>query len=227
VLSYRELSVESLAPQKRLVEQTYEHILDAVCDGTLKAGERLTQEDIAARLNVSRQPVTHALALLKAQGFVEASGRRGLQVTAVEPRLLKEIYELRSALEPLAVELATPRLTRTAIANARAIISRGRRGVAEGDKKTVLEADIDFHSFVYDASGNRLVGDTMQLHWRHLRRAMGEVLQYPGMSTVVWREHHRILASMIRGDASDAANLMRAHLLGAFRRVSKNSPAQR
>ena len=64
--------MDALLSAKSLVDQAYGVILDAVCDGTLKPGERLTQEDIASRLNVSRQPVTHALALLKAQGFLDA-----------------------------------------------------------------------------------------------------------------------------------------------------------
>ena len=58
--------MESLQQPKSLVDQAYEVILNALCDGTLKPDERLTQEEIAARLNVSRQPVTHALAVLKA-----------------------------------------------------------------------------------------------------------------------------------------------------------------
>lgn len=78
--------LESLAPPKSLVDQVYEVILDALCDGTFKPGERLTQESIAARLNVSRQPVTHALAVLKAQGFL-AQGRQGLTVTARSIRI--------------------------------------------------------------------------------------------------------------------------------------------
>ena len=61
--------MEFLTSPKNLVDQAYEVILDALSDGTFKSGGRLTQEDIAARLNVSRQPVTHALAVLTIQMF--------------------------------------------------------------------------------------------------------------------------------------------------------------
>ncbi len=114
--------MESLDPAKSLVDQAYEVILDALSDGTFKPGERLTQEDIAARLNVSRQPVTHALAVLKAQGFLTQSGRRGLTVTSVEPEFFEAIYQIRSAVEPLAVRLATPRLTKQAILHGRSLV---------------------------------------------------------------------------------------------------------
>lgn len=218
--------MESLESPKSLVDQAYEVILDALCDGTFKPGERLTQEDIAARLNVSRQPVTHALAVLKAQGFLAQSGRRGLTVTSVEPEFFEAIYQFRSAIEPLAVRLATPRLTKQAILRGRSLVEHGRNMVVAGDARAGLQADMDFHSFIYDLSGNPIIGETMRLHWRHLRRAMGQVLRYPGMSISVWQEHGRILEGMIRNDADGAAELMRRHLVEAYERVGKASEAK-
>lgn len=212
--------VESLETPRSLVDQAYEVILDALCDGTFKAGERLTQEDIAARLNVSRQPVTHALAVLKAQGFV-TQGRRGVVVTSVEPEFFRAIYQFRSAVEPLAVRLATPQITKQAIVRGRSLVEHGRNLVVAGDSRATLQADIDFHSFIYELSGNPLISETMRLHWRHLRRAMGEVLRHPGMSISVWQEHGRILESMIRGDADAASELMRRHIIDAVERVEK------
>lgn len=210
--------LESLTPPKSLVDQVYDVILDALCDGTFKPGERLTQENIAERLNVSRQPVTHALAVLKAQGFL-AQGRQGLTVTPVDPDFFAAIYQVRSAVEPLAVTLATPRLTKEAIARGRELVEHGRSVVVSGDAGAALKADMDFHSFIYEVSGNPLIVETMRLHWRHLRRAMGKVLRHPGMSASVWKEHGRILDSMIRGDAESAAELMRKHLVEAYDRV--------
>ena len=213
--------MESLESPRSLVDQAYEVILDALCDGTFKPGERLTQESIAARLNVSRQPVTHALAVLKAQGFLSQSGRRGLTVASVEPAFFEAIYQYRSAVEPLAVKLATPRLTQESILRGRALVEHGRNSVVAGDSRAALQADMDFHSFICDLSRNPLIAETMRLHWRHLRRAMGEVLRHPGMSISVWQEHGRILESMIRGDADEAAELMRRHLVEAYERASK------
>lgn len=211
--------MESLDVPKSLVDQAYEVILNALCDGTLKPGGRLTQEDIAARLNVSRQPVTHALALLKAQGFLAQSGRRGLTVTAVDPKMFEAIYQFRSAVEPLAVKLAAPHMTKQAIVRGRALVKHGRSMIAAGDSRASLQADMDFHAFIYELSGNPLIAETMQLHWRHLRRGMGEVLRHPGMSVAVWREHGLILEALARGDGDGAAELMRGHIVGAFERV--------
>jgi DNA-binding GntR family transcriptional regulator len=217
------LFLDALEQAKSLVDQAYEVILDAVCDGTFKPGERLTQEDIATRLKVSRQPVTHALAMLKAQGFLIETGRRGLAVAPVDPRLFEEIYQLRSAVEPLAVRLAIPRFSADALRQGRAIVARGRSMVLAEDARAVLEADMAFHSFIYELSGNSLIADTMHMNWRHLRRAMGEVLRFPGMSISVWKEHAQILEAMGDGDGERAAELMRRHLVEAFERVGKQT----
>lgn len=214
--------MEGLELSKSLVDQAYDVILGALCDGTFKAGERLTQEDIAARLNVSRQPVTHALVVLKAQGFLTAAGRRGLTVTRVEAGFLKDLYQLRSAVEPLAVTLAVPHMSKNAIVEGRALIKHGREMVRKGDNRAVLQADMDFHSFIYELSGNPLISATMRLHWHHLRRAMGQVLRSSSAHLIVWNEHGRILEAMVRGDTEEAAELMRRHLLDAYDRLNKS-----
>jgi DNA-binding GntR family transcriptional regulator len=212
--------LESIDPAPTLVSKVYDSILDAICDMTLKPGDRITQEDIAQRLNVSRQPVTHALSMLKARGFLVEAGRRGLSVAPVDPKLFADIYRFRSAVEPLAVELAIPRLTDSAISRGRDLIARGSAAVVTGDSRAVLQADIDFHSFIYQLSDNAMIAETLQLNWQHLRRSMGVVLHYPGLSIQVWHEHAAILEAMIRGDTEAAVHAMRQHILGAYQRVS-------
>ena len=211
--------MDTLSPPRSLVDQAYERILDAVCDGTFRPGERLTQEEIAARLNVSRQPITHALAMLKTQGFLTEAGRRGLMVAPFDEALLNAIYQFRSAVEPLAVRLATARIGAKAAAQGRALVEHGAAMVAAGDHRAVLAADVEFHAFIYELSGNPVIADAMQLNWRHLRRGMAEVLSHPGFSAAVWREHAAILEAMIAGDAELAARLMHDHMAGATTRA--------
>jgi DNA-binding GntR family transcriptional regulator len=216
--------VESLASPKTLVEQAYEVILDAICAGTLKPGERLTQDSVARRLNVSRQPVHNALLVLKAQGFVEDAGRRGLAVVPLDAKLFEAIYQFRSAIEPLAVRLATPRLTGEAKKRGRALIAQGRAAAEAADSRRLVQADMDFHSFIYELSENSLILQTMHLNWQHLRRAMGEVLRFSDLSRRVWREHEAILAAMARGDAEGAARLIYDHVVRAYEDVKSALP---
>jgi DNA-binding GntR family transcriptional regulator len=211
--------MESLKPQKTLAEQVYERILDAICEGALPAGARVTQDELAAKLQVSRQPVMSALALLKQQGFLVEHGRRGLQVAAADRSHFDAIYEFRSVLEPWAASLAAERMTPQLLARGRALVEQGRRVAAAGDAHATLQADIDFHAFVYEACGNPLVLESMQLHWQHLRRSMGEVLQRARFTEKVWREHAAILDAIAAGDQQAAARLTLDHVKEARERV--------
>jgi DNA-binding GntR family transcriptional regulator len=211
--------MESLKPQKTLVELVYERILDAICSGALPAGARVTQDELAARLQVSRQPVMSALGLLKQQGFLVEHGRRGLQVAPADRAHFDAIYEFRSVVEPWAASLAADRMTPELLARGRALVATGNRVAAAGDANATLQADIDFHNFIYEACGNPLVLESMQLHWQHLRRSMGEVLQRPRFTEKVWREHAAILDAIAAGDRKAAARLIGEHVREARERV--------
>jgi DNA-binding GntR family transcriptional regulator len=204
--------MERLPVATRLIDQAYEAIVDAVCSGDLKPGERLTQEQIAARLEVSRQPVTHALAIAKKQGFVSEVGRGRLVVAPVDPRQMQAIHQFRSAVEPLAVRLATPRLTPQAIEQCHHIIARARENIATGNSRTLLHADVDFHSFIYEWCGNSVIVETMALNWRHIRRAMSFGTPY-AHAVDVWNEHEAVLNAMAEGNAELAASRMYAHTM--------------
>lgn len=207
--------MEALRPSKTLVEQAYDALLEAICTGDIKAGDRLNQDELALRLNVSRQPINSAIAMLKAQEFVQDTGKRGVIVAPIDQNLFDSIYQFRTAIEPLAVELAVTRMTNEAITIGRDIIARGKSCVQSGDHAAALRADMDFHGLIYRLSGNLIIADTMTLNWRHLQRAMSEVLSVPGTTLRVWKEHDQIFNAMVRGDGDSAAGLMKAHMENA------------
>jgi DNA-binding GntR family transcriptional regulator len=212
--------VESLVASKTLMDQAYDAILDAICNGTLKPGERLTQESVAQRLNVSRQPIHNALLVLKAQGFVRETGRRGLAVAPLDRNLFRSIYEFRSAIEPLAVRLAAARITPERISEGRSLIAEGEAVARRRDIHGMIEADMNFHMMLYELSGNTLILETMRLNWRHLRRAMGAVLQIERISTRVWKEHARVFESLSHAKVDAAVQQMEAHIVRAHSDVA-------
>lgn len=211
--------MESLKPQKTLVEQVYDRLLDAICEGGLPAGTRITQDELAAQLRVSRQPVMSAVGLLRQQGFLVEHGRRGLQVAPVDRAHFDAIYEFRAVVEPWAASLAAQRATPPMLARGRALVEQGKRVAAAGDTHAALQADIDFHRFIYEASGNPLVLQSMELHWHHLRRSMGEVLRRPRFTEKVWREHAAILDAIVARDKKAVARLIADHVREAHERV--------
>lgn len=213
------MNIESVQRPRSLVDQVYERVLDAICTGTLVPGEAVRQDELAETMHVSRQPVLIALGQLKRQGFLEARGRRGLQVAPVDRSRFDAIYELRTALDPLAASLAATRATQKQITMGRTLVKHGRKVAALGDAHAALLADVEFHKWVYRTSRNPLVLQLMETHWQHLRRSMGEVLRHPDLVRDVWNEHAAITEAIARSDAEAAARLTRAHVTTAHTRV--------
>ncbi len=95
-----------------LTEQVYERLLEAICSGTLPPQTRLTQQELAASLNVSRQPVLQALRMLRKDGFVIDTGRRGLMVAPLDAHVIAQTYQVRAVLDGLAAREAALRQVR-------------------------------------------------------------------------------------------------------------------
>lgn len=220
-----ERSLQPLDAASSLADRVYQSILDAICDGGLKPGERLTQEDLAERLKVSRQPVLQALSLLRAQGFVEEAGKRGLRVVPVEAPQVVRLYEVRGVLDALAARLAARDGAGEAKRSGPRLIEAGRAAIAAGDRGRLIAADQDFHRFLYGLSQNPLIGETADLHWRHIRRAMGAVLDDPSEHRLVWDEHALILGAIAEGDEIGAEARARAHAEAAAQRLVRRIEA--
>lgn len=208
------MRLQSLPRSKSLVEQVYDRVLDAICLGTLGPEEHITQDSLAASLQVSRQPVITALGQLKQQGFLVERGKRGLRIAPLNQARLESIHEVRNALEPLAASLAAARASESDVAQARSIIERGRCSAAAHVHPEVLRADLDFSEWLYLASGNHVLTLSMQVHWPHLRRSMGELVRAGKRLEVDWSEHEAILDAIQHGEADHAAALVCARLPG-------------
>lgn len=225
--------MERLQVQPQLVDRVYASIMDAICVGRLAPGERITQDGLADTLAVSRQPVLQALLLLKKQGFVRDTGRRGLVVAPLDPEFVQQLYQVRAALDSVAARGAALHRGDGAAAGGVALIEAGRAAARDRDVPRLIQADIDFHRFLYDLSGNPLIADTASLHWQHIRRVMGAVLRSDQMLAQIWDEHEGILGAVIDGKASDAERLARAHAEDAARALAtelarlSEDPAQR
>ena len=190
-----------------LVDQVYRSLLDAISDGSMEPGARIMQEDIAERLAVSRQPVLQALRMLKKDGFLLDAPGRGVLVAPLNVEWLIHIYQVRSALDALAARLAA----RARYHTDPRLISSGRLAARGNQVKAMMAADAQFHTAIYAASGNPMIALSAQLHWQHIRRAMGAVLQVSTMRESIWDEHEAIAQAISQGDEETAANLIHQH----------------
>ena len=200
-------SLVKLQAAPDLVDQVYRALLDAITDGSLAPGARITQEDLAERLAVSRQPVLQALRLLKRDGLLRDAPGRGLLVAPLDAEWIGHVYQVRGALDALATRLAAER---RAVIDPR-LIEQGRRAARGRNIKAMVEADIAFHSAIYKACGNPLIERSAQLHWVHLKRVMGAVLQASPQRETIWDEHAAIAEAIAAGDAKLATRRIEHH----------------
>ncbi|MDP2332357.1 MAG: GntR family transcriptional regulator [Reyranella sp.] len=198
-------------PEPDLSERIHDSVLNAICSGAIKAGARITQEELAQKFGVSRQPVLQAMMMLRREGFLVDAGRKGVCVTPLDVDHARNLYIVRAALDGAAARLAAARYTPHLAQRGRELIDVGRRAVATGHVPSVIEADIDFHLFVYEASGNPLIGETAQPHWQHLRRVMAAALSEEDLRVSVWDEHEGILRALEAGQGAEAAALCHGH----------------
>lgn len=201
------MSLAKIPSRTDYVDEVYKTLVDAISAGTLAPGERITQEDLAEKLNVSRSPVLQALRLLKKDGLLQEAPGRGLVVTQLDPVRIGHLYQVRGALDALAARLAAQRRAKISPT----LIEQGRKAAAGGDVKALIDADMAFHKAIYEASGNPLLVDNALLHWIHVRRVMGAVLQPKLGRSGIWDEHAAILKAIHAGDADRAAELSEQH----------------
>jgi DNA-binding GntR family transcriptional regulator len=208
-----------LDPLPNLIDQVYARILEAIIDRSLPPGHRIRQNELADKLGVSRQPVSHALHLLHRQGLVSESGRRGFEVTQLDPQRIRQLYEVRGAIDALAARLAATRVKADVAGRAQleATLEAGRAIDGNTRLAQLIALDVDFHSAIYHLSGNPAISEMIAPQWPHMRRSMATVLAELDYRESAWTEHETIAAHILSGNAKAAEGAAQAHALGAGR----------
>lgn len=209
--------IEPLASQPALIDQVHDRLVAAIAEGTLQPGERLTQESVAAMLGVSRQPVSHALQVLRMRGLAVEAGKRGLVVAPLDAARLRELYQVRTALEGLAAQLAAMRVHngQAQEAHRKALEDAMARGLAltgDAQMSAMIDADVAFHSALYAMSGNGAIMETVAAQWPHFMRAMGAVLADAERRAAIWSDHAQIMKHVLAGEPEHAEAAARSHV---------------
>jgi DNA-binding GntR family transcriptional regulator len=212
-----------LEPAPNLTAQVYRRILEAITDRTLLPSQRITQNGLAEKLGVSRQPVSHALHLLHRQGLLAESGRRGFAVTELDPERIRQLYEVRSAIDALAARLAAGRARTDATGRAQleAALCAGRAIDRTTQLARLIALDVDFHTAIYRLAGNPAIEEMIAPQWPHMRRSMATVLAELDYRESAWSEHEAIAAHILAGQAKAAEGAALAHAQTAGRKTEE------
>lgn len=211
--------MKPLSAKRFLIDDAFDSMVEAIADGRLKPGERLAQERLASLLKISRQPISHALVLLKQAGLAVEKGGRGLVVAPLDAPQLRGLYQVRVALDSVAARLAAERVRSSgrggevaALLEAlRKTVEEGRKAVAFADRSALASADAAFHMGLNRLAGNAAITDIAARHWVHLRRVLVQLQPPRELFLQAWQEHAAILDAVAAGEADRAERLTRQH----------------
>jgi DNA-binding GntR family transcriptional regulator len=178
-------------------------IVNAVALGSLKPGQRIVEADLAAMLKVSRVPIREAIKILDAQGILIVTPNRGARVAPFDAAVIEEVFEVRLALEKIAIRGALEAYRREPrkIDALHEIVSRMERVARWNDWAEFRKCDVEFHREICRASGNEIVRKLWEAIARHITIIFGRELALEGDFQVVIDQHSRLIASLEALDA--------------------------
>ncbi|MBZ5761092.1 MULTISPECIES: GntR family transcriptional regulator [Rhizobium] len=184
-------------------------LAERIIHGELAAGLRLRQDHIAEEFGASHVPVREAFRLLEAQGLAISEPRRGVRVASFDLRQVREVAEMRAALEGLALKHAAPHLTPAILDAAE---EATREGDAAADVRAWEAANRRFHRLILTPCGmTRLLAAIDDLHAASARFLFSA--WQSGWETRTDQDHRAILSALRHGRADDAAAILGQHVL--------------
>lgn len=169
------LKIEPISLRSQLVSQ----LREAILRGRFRPGQHLVERSLAAESGTSQVTVREALQVLSQEGLVFKKANTGTYVTELSVRRLREIIDVRKALEPEAVWLASRRMNGASKEKLRQLALEIQRQAREHDIYQSSRADFHFHQFLWDAGGNEVLA-------QHLRQLCASYFAYtsilPGLT---------------------------------------------
>jgi DNA-binding GntR family transcriptional regulator len=188
-----------------------DRIRDDIVSGALPFGSRLTLEQLATRYSTGHMPIREALRQLQGEGLVVQTPNRGARVRAVDVEFVRNIFDLRIAIESMLARRAAERIKPEQIAMLEAAEREFEVCIAAHDFAGALAANRTFHTIAHEAANNPEATSILDRHWRLIaalwnRHGYGEE-RAPG----VIADHHQLIHAFATRDADVAACLAMAH----------------
>ena len=216
-----------LIQRRNLGTDVYSILWDRILNRELHPGEKLSDLRLSEELGVSRTPVREALHRLVQDGVVIAEPNRGFFVASYDPTDIREIYELRAALESFGLRTAASSVSSEQFKWALDELGRVDELLRTAEDDTArteaanafLEVDRGFHSLLIENTSNRRLISMLSGLWAQIAVFQKAGLRITGWIELALDEHRAILNHLIEGDANAAASALEHHILSIRDRV--------
>ncbi len=184
----------------------------AILRGELKPGERLMEIQLANKLGVSRTPIREAIRKLELEGLVLMIPRKGAEVAEITEKNLRDVLEVREALEVLAVQLACDKMTEEQVTRLRGAAADFEKTIKSKDITLIAEADVKFHDIVYEATDNNRLIQLLNNLREQMYRYRLEYLKRESVRATVALEHEELIEAIIQRDRDAASTNICKHI---------------
>ena len=192
-----------------LREKILENIRDAIVSGSLKAGSRVSEPELAEHYGISRTPIREAFRQLESEGYLTVIPRRGAVVSEFSPKDVEEFYAIKSIMEGYAARQACERLSSKDLDRLEAINSRLAELAKAGDIKHFFKIHSDFHELFIKAADNEKLHELIAGLVTKFQRLRFTSLSLPGRMEISVQEHEKIIDAFRKKDANLAEALVR------------------
>ena len=204
-----EVSMNEYLPLRDVVFNT---LRQAILRGELKPGERLMEIQLANKLGVSRTPIREAIRKLELEGLVLMIPRKGAEVAEITEKSLRDVLEVRRALEELAVELVCEKITDEQIQDLKDAAEEFKESLKDGDITRIAEADVKFHDVIYMATDNQKLIQLLNNLREQMYRYRVEYLKRSDFHQQLIDEHEEIIETIESGQKDRAVQVVCQHV---------------
>lgn len=204
-----EVNMNEYLPLRDVVFNT---LRQAILKGELKPGERLMEIQLANRLGVSRTPIREAMRKLELEGLVLMIPRKGAEVAEITEKSLRDVLEVRRALEELSVQIACDKITKEEIQRLTVAAEEFEAVAEDGDITKVAEADVKFHDIIYQATDNQKLIQLLNNLREQMYRYRVEYLKRRDFHAQLIKEHDQIIQMIEQKKKEDATKIMSQHI---------------
>ena len=204
-----EVTMNEYLPLRDVVFNTLRR---AILRGELKPGERLMEIQLANKLGVSRTPIREAIRKLELEGLVLMIPRKGAEVAEITEKNLRDVLEVRCALEELAVQLACDRIERNRIRELHAAAAHFRDILDSDDITQIAAADEAFHDVIFKATGNERLIQLLNNLREQMYRCRIEYLKKKECYPQLLKEHATIMKAIEEHDKEKATRITGQHI---------------
>ena len=193
-------------------KKVYAAIRNDILNGHIPPGARMVETRLAKQIKTSRTPVREALHMLEMEGLLEAIPRVGYRVKRIEWDEVEEICEIRAANETLAARWAMKRITPKELQALEKNLAVAEAEVKQGNPKSFVERDAEFHEILARASGSKRLLELCQMLRRHMLRYRIESIFRKENVIRAIKGHKAIVACIKRKDEDGVERAIRRHL---------------